>query len=153
MDVTLTHYCAEPLGELRRGGPSDKFDYKPKGLWAGVGEAWREWCESENFHLDCLRLKYEVKVHDWSKVLVLDTVEATRAFCEEYGQKSVDDRSRGIDWQRVMDWHTGILITPYHYMLRYDYLWYYTWDVPSGCFWDPSILTVKKVLAVDPVSC
>jgi hypothetical protein len=33
--------------------------------------------------------------------------------------------------------YDGIEINPYFYNLRFahDLMWYYAWDVPSGCFW------------------
>ena len=45
-----------------------------------------------------------------------------------------------IDWERVKEQYSGIIITPYCFDLRLDFIWYYGWDCESACIWDTSIL-------------
>lgn len=147
-DIVLTHYSAIPLGELERQGVCDsRPQFKPRGLWVGVGESWKEWCEAESFNLKGFKYKYLVEVLDWVDVLVLDTEAKMHEFNREY---KIGERhsTACINWNRVVDKYKGILITPYHWSLHLhdQFLWYYCWDCASGCFWDPSI--IKPTLCV-----
>lgn len=143
-DVVLTHYSDALLPPLKpRGVSPSQPQFKPHGLWVGVGESWREWCESEQYNLGGFKYKYIVEVLDWSDVLVLDTKASMHKFNRQYKIGGTYDFL--VNWPRVVDKYKGILITPYHHRLRpHDqFLWYYGWDCASGCFWDPSILKVS----------
>ena len=53
-----------------------------------------------------------------------------------------------IDWPSVAETYTGIEICPYRrsQRMRDDARWYYTWDVASGCVWDPA--AVREIVPV-----
>ena len=57
--------------------------------------------------------------------------------------------NRSIDWQRVLEDYDGIEVNPYFYELRltHNLIWYYGWDVPSGCFWKASAKKKITLLA------
>lgn len=51
-----------------------------------------------------------------------------------------------IDWPKVAKRYGGIEITPYIYKARMTHLWYYGWDVASGCVWLASAVQNIKLL-------
>jgi hypothetical protein len=60
----------------------DRMLFKPAGLWYGIDDAWKEWCESES--MDWIGGEtYEVSLGK-SNMLVLNTVNDIRQFTEEY---------------------------------------------------------------------
>lgn len=113
---------------------SDESDY-----------GWHRWCEDEEFRRE--NLEYETKfiVEDDTHFLVIDTVEKLLKFTDKYklpfGIDTINS-SMFLDWLRVRNEYTGILITPYQYSLRLhtSTAWYYGWDCASACVWDLSIL-------------
>jgi hypothetical protein len=52
-----------------------------------------------------------------------------------------------IDWGKVASQYSGIEICPYQGGLRMDNRtrWYYTWDIASGCVWDPAGVQIQFV--------
>ena len=41
-----------------------------------------------------------------------------------------------IDWKKVASKYDGIEIVPYQPKARMNLLWYYGWDIASGCIWN-----------------
>lgn len=113
-------------------------------FWWGVGEEWRNWCEAESFSLESLAYRYKIDL-DESKLLILKTEESLDEFTKRYGTHELHLRNYRINWPQVAKLYAGIEISPYHWSRRYDLLWYYTWDVASGCLWDPSIVRSIKL--------
>lgn len=114
---------------------------KPRGLWYGIGTSWLEWVRDEmpqwyGSHL------YRIDV-DERRLLRLRTIPQILAFSNKY---ATPDGER-VDWVRVAGEYAGIEIDPYQWDLRFDLLWYYSWDVASGCLWDP-----RAVLAAHPIT-
>ena len=93
-----------------------------------------------------------------TNMLVLRTPEQIIEFNEEYGSvpewandKSLSriTRSHYIDWPRITEEYNGIEINPYQWSLRHELMWYYGWDVSSGCIWNPeSIIDFKEIKRV-----
>jgi hypothetical protein len=157
----LSHYSAEPLGELRSVpeqtpmSPSLGWSFgdKPRGLWVSVDghDDWAEWCISNGWHLEGLEHRHVIVLKEPSNLLWLTDPGAIRTFQEHF---SADDTGFGfpsyhlramsmfhvIDWSRVAAQYAGIVIAPYQPRLRYDLMWYYFWDCASGCIWDTSII-------------
>lgn len=129
----------EVLPDVRQGST-----FKPVGLWYSVGNEWAEWCKSEGFRDTDAQTCYRLEV-DESKILRLTTPEEILAFTAEY---SIGTEFWGIDWARLAGEYGGIEIAPYSWELRYDNRtsWYYTWDVASGCLWDPEALVKAEVI-------
>lgn len=118
--------------------PPDTF--KPMGFWVSEGNEWPDWC-ADNYSGGGSH-GYRVAV-DMGDVLLLDTVDKLTAFNDEFGfipewmkDYSTGRRSSYVDWRVVQDTWSGIVISPYHWSKRLDMLWYYGWDVASGCIWN-----------------
>jgi len=116
---------------------------KPHGLWYGIGPSWIDWVRSEmpDWEVDNV---FKIDI-DESKMLLIRNIEELDAFDKEY---STDDDSRwkNIYWHKVASRYGGIEIAPYLYEARFKYMWYYGWDVASGCIWDDGVITnIKKI--------
>lgn len=148
--VVRLHYSRHPLvlpiDRLTHYGTSRRDFFKPIGFWYSAGDAWLEWCKSEmpdwvGTHV------YEVDVSA-ANVLALTTPMAVKRFHEEYRvTTSPTGRFYNIDWGRVAEKYDGVEIIPYHHSIRLDIelLWYYGWDVASGCVWNVDKIVVKPV--------
>ena len=52
-----------------------------------------------------------------------------------------------IDWIKVSKQYSGIEINPYQHSNRYTSMWYYGWDVASGCIWKNDLIkNITKIL-------
>jgi hypothetical protein len=151
----LFHYSAEPLGELRavpmqryREGGTWTFIDKPQGLWLSVEDAWEEWCRDNGFRLDTLCCKTRIVLKETPRLLLLESVLDIREFQGKYGMPHplVGISYPGINWTRVAEKYAGIVIAPYQWSLRFELMWYYTWDCASGCIWDPSIIERVEIV-------
>ena len=113
--------------------------FKPFGLWYAIGTEWISWVkdnmpEWERDHAFVLDV-------DESRLLKINTYHDLQSFNEEYG---VD--SHYIDWVKVSEKYGGIEIAPYIYQARLDMLWYYGWDVASGCVWGANMVKGSKLI-------
>jgi hypothetical protein len=143
---------------MRGGGRSDGFsglidpgpqnpEWKPRGLWYGIDDAWLSWCESEQPNwIGKSFWKLDV---DESKMLLLSPGDL-EGFTKEYltapswaGMrpkeyallKKLSSATDWIDWPRVAKRYSGIEIKPYSWKHRMSLMWYYGWDCASGCIW------------------
>lgn len=122
-------------------------DYKPKGLWYQLNDSWKEWCSYEMPHwLQDYNYEYILEI-DYTNILVITNEIELILFHEEY-KKSIDISLslKLIDWEKVSKKYKGIEITNYLYSMRFerDFMWYYPWDVASGCIWDKSAIKLFK---------
>lgn len=131
---------------------------KPKGLWWAVGDAWIDWCRGEGFRIETLRNTFSLDIDD-SKILVIGrdmsldefdkdfafddpAVRAMNTHVENEMKKAMgpDYQHRPmrymIDWPKVAARWSGIEIPVYSWDHRFDLMWYYGWDVASGCVWN-----------------
>ena len=121
---------------------------KPEGLWYGVGEEWVEYLRTNQILQGDHRYLYEVVV-DPAHVLQVRTVAETIKFVREFGKRERDRWTSGegtalVDWKRVAQRHLGVELSPHWGELRSSSItfregldWYASWDVGSGCVWDP----------------
>jgi len=116
-----------------------QYEFKPDGLWYSIGDAWIDWCLGEQFG-GIGKYIYEIELNPKANMLFLDTPEKVFEFSEKY--RRTDGiyalfNSVNIDWQKVSQDYDGIEINPYFHELifSHDLIWYYGWDVPSGCLW------------------
>ncbi len=154
----LSHFTEEwfrfdpGLGYLKMSALTDPHVMKPAGLWLSDESdyGWESWCEEQEFRIESLQHRTDFKIN-LNTVLVLSTDREVRNFDQKY-KKVIPAPIEGgyipsfsiIDWDRVRDEYSGILITPYSYSdLRYDLLWYNGWDCSSACIWDLSVLEVS----------
>ena len=112
---------------------------KPFGLWYAIGTEWIDWVkdnmpEWERDHAFVLDI-------DKSRLLQINTYYDLQSFDEEFGVEGYY-----IDWGRVSEKYGGIEIAPYIYQARYEMLWYYGWDVASGCIWGPNMVKNSKLI-------
>jgi len=126
------------------------MDLKPRGLWYGIGDSWFQWCCEQNFD-GIGKYIYEIKLC-LTNILSLNKEKDIFCFSEKYAKKiSVFSAQKFIyiDWLRVMKDYDGIEISPYFPNLRFtsDLLWYYGWDIPSGCIWRSSAKKKITLLA------
>jgi len=118
---------------------SQEIDMKPRGFWYGFGTEWIDWCKSEMPHW-VGKYFYSVDIGS-SNILKIKSALELITFTKQYEiSKYPDlpffDRHTFIDWPSVANKYDGIEIAPYQYSVRYDYMWYYGWDVASGCIWN-----------------
>jgi len=119
---------------------------KPKGLWYSCGDDWIQWASSEMpGMINKANYLYKIEVN-YDKIKTVHS-EAEFTFLEkEYGAKSMIGGTV-IDWKKLQDdGFAGIEICPYFNNKRYTAQWYYSWDVASGCIWDPAGLVDFKLL-------
>lgn len=153
--LTLTHWSPDPfvLDTTRTYSQEDFGNGKPRGLWLSDESGdpgWREWCESEEFHCDGLAHATQFRLAESSRVLVLASPADLRAFTDAYKQSIQPGlRQHWIDWERVAEKHSGVLITPYQWECRLDFdmMWYYGWDCASACIWDLTAIERIEVTA------
>jgi len=116
------------------------LEIKPIGLWYSVGSSWIDWCIGNEYN-GIGNYIYEVHINMKSNMLLIDTKDKIFEFSNNY--KRTDGfykelSTSHIEWARVMNNYDGIEINPYYEDMRlsYNLLWYYGWDVPSGCIWN-----------------
>lgn len=126
----------------------NRFEFKPEGLWYAIGSSWFEWCIGENFG-GTGKYVYEVELDPRANILFLSNPDDVFSFSEKYKRSDgfyAKFDSIYVNWQRVMEDYDGVEVNPYLYELRlsYNLMWYYGWDVPSGCIWKAS--AKKKII-------
>ena len=131
--------------------PNQEISFKPKGLWYGIGDSWIRWVKSEMPDWDDDNV-FKIDI-DENKILRITNYEELVAFEEKYNAMRPEDRTvrnysammamryRSIDWGMVAKDYAGIEIAPYIHKARYTHMWYYGWDVASGCIWGDGVIT------------
>jgi|SRR5882672_5015504 len=154
MEERLIHYSAKPLTQAssrdQKRSPAewDSTFWKPRGLWVSVeGEDdWKQWCEAEQFSLNCFEHATQIILTPNANILRLTTPQELKTFSAQHSFNPYPEVSlhslRGINWEDVAAQHQGIIIAPYHWSCRLnnDVFWYYGWDCASGCIWDASAI-------------
>ena len=125
---------------------AEPVSMRPRGLWLSDesnGSGWSDYCKSTEVRIEDLQHKKEIHVDD-EKCICLNSYEDIYRFNEEYKiffeGFPLGLQPEMIDWEKVKQEYSGIIITPYCYKSRHEFLWYYAWDCESGCIWDTSIL-------------
>jgi hypothetical protein len=131
---------------------------KPCGFWItdDSENCWRSWCLSERFGLENLTHKHEVDL-DESRLLILRSAYEVEHFArgfvvaKPWNYRNSHYVDKCIDWRRVADQHSGIIITPYQWSLRLadGFSWYYGWGCASGCIWDASAIRDARLVEID----
>jgi len=125
-------------------------DSKPRGLWYSMGDSWIDWCVGENFG-GIGKYIYDIELDPKANIKFIDTEDDVFSFSKRYRRTDsfyANFPSVYIDWKRVVREYDGVEINPYFYNLRFehDLIWYYGWDVPSGCLWKAN--TKKKITLI-----
>ena len=147
-NLLLSHFSKGPLSEIRsteqcsQVGDFESPYEKPKGLWVSVDgdDDWPAWCSSEmpEWMIDVAR--YRIYLTESPRVLLLSDLGLMTDFQAEFGRDCGRWGRTYIDWPTVASRYQGIIIAPYHWPLRTEMDWYYTWDCASGCIWDASAI-------------
>lgn len=149
---TFTINSRKPVGRVVDNVPEQASGWKPKGIWFGVKSSWVGWLEHEmpQWKGDYL---YSLEI-DTTKCLVIKDEVDLLDFTKKYGrtregwpiQSDTELDHANIEWRLVAYQYSGIIIPQYFNRLRLDLMWYYPWDVASGCIWDVTcIKSVKQV--------
>lgn len=119
------------------------IDAKPVGLWYSIGDSWISWVKNNapKWEGDNV-FKLEL---DESKILKITNYDEMIEFTKKYGEHSdftinMGERYMMINWGKVASDYGGIEITP-HIWKGKTLMWYYSWDVASGCIWDNGVIT------------
>jgi hypothetical protein len=121
-----------------------KVGSKPSGFWYGFGDSWLQWVKSEMPDWETEHI-HIVKINK-NRVLRISSYDELVAFTDEYGSQisSMGPNYVYIDWVRVAEKYAGIEINPYISKARRSMMWYYPWDVASGCIWgDDGIVSIE----------
>tara|TARA_Y100000389_G_C17408616_1_gene489536 strand:- start:649 stop:1170 length:522 start_codon:yes stop_codon:yes gene_type:complete len=123
---------------------------KPSGLWYSCYDSWYNWMSEE---IPDMLFKYihklniknnvltDIRNKNKNKLLVIKTLKDFDLFTKNYKVKTYY-KDKGIikefifiDWIKVSNDFGGIEICPYLNKRR-NILWYYGFDVASGCIWN-----------------
>ena len=131
-----------------------KTGLKPKGVWYGCGDSWLKWMDREKPEwLDAVNYVYELEL-DQEFILTITNEQQFKRFESEYWGRAPwqgrggwsetgppDGQYEMIEWDTLVGQYDGIEICPYLQQFRMsNSMWYYTWDVASGCIWDSQVL-------------
>ena len=123
-----------------REKPNQEIEYKPNGLWYGIGTAWIDYTRDTFPHREQEHM-FKIDV-DESQMKIIRTLGELAAFDEEYGvQHERIPHYRFIDYVRVAKDYGGLEIAPYIGGAYGKFMWYNSWDVPSGCIWKQGVIT------------
>lgn len=151
--AVLEHYADEPVTlEQRNYHQLDEaWAYgKPDGLWLSVAgdDDWPSWCRDNEFDPGGLTVRHRVVLDPGANILRLSTVGAMRDFDREFGMPDYA-RRHGIRWGAVAQRYDGIMIAPFHRVLRFEMDWYYGWDCASACVWNLNAISRFHVMEED----
>ena len=154
------HYSDEPLNKLDDVPTKEQSENgpKPRGIWFSVGEDWVNWLKDSHFdmHPDfpwhkqtALVLKKKAKVLRISNAKQMDSFTKKYYGVDEYLPDINTPKwkpGQMINWQRVAQDYDGIIIAPYIGSRRLEphTMWYYGWDVASGCVWNIDAIRMLK---------
>lgn len=127
----------------------NKPNSKPKGFWYAIDNEWIKWCKSEMPHW-IKKYNFEVILPENFNLLKIDNLFDLHLFSRKY--RIIDQFGTiFIDWKKVAETYDGIEIAPYQYEARHDKstLWYYGWDVASGCIWNGKDVKINNLKALD----
>lgn len=132
--------------------------FKPEGLWLSDDAQPQNWPAYLAYATgDTLKRhrRYDVYLRPGANLLHLATEDELRRFSRRYaligaGPLESTLAMQGycllIDWPIVAGEHDGILITPYQRNCRNDKdtYWYHTWDIATGCIWNPDAIACTR---------
>jgi hypothetical protein len=122
-----------------REKPNQELEFKPNGLWYGIGTAWIDYTRDTFPHREQEHM-FKIDV-DESQMKIIRTLEDMEEFEKEYGVKQPNSYYTYIDYVRVAQDYGGIEIAPYLGAAYGKHLWYNSWDLASGCIWRKGVIT------------
>ena len=121
-------------------GRSQAVGTKPTGLWYGIDNSWQEWAAERLPWIYDHSFELEL---DLSRMLIISNEQDFRKFHSQY-KTILYSVTEVIDWPKVALEYGGIETNPYLPSLTSEYIWYYGWDVASGCVWDMPNIKINK---------
>jgi len=160
-DNMRVHMSKTPI-TLHNTTISQKVDMKPKGLWYGFGNEWIDWVRGNMpdwegnhvYHIifpeskNVLKIKSVHEIMEFTKGYLSDINKVGGyspggiGYAHAYGIKHM---TMYMDWPKVAKKYDGIEIYPYLHNVRHELMWYYGWDVASGCVWNLSNVELKEL--------
>ena len=138
------HMSKNPIYKLEQKDYNQSYGSKPNGLWYGFGKEWLDWIDSEMPEWKGEHI-YKVNVNTSNILQIKDYLEIEN-FTKEYLRRVQTLPSTFfIDWNRISLKYDGIEINPYMWKYRHELLWYYGWDIASGCVWNLDKVTIEKL--------
>ena len=131
---------------------AQQIGQKPTGLWYACGSGWLEFVNRE-FYSASGKYVFKIEINP-SSMLLIDNAKDFERFSNEFKfeQKFGDDFSMNyINWPEVAQRYSGIEISPYlgRYRMSDEHIWYYSWDVASGCIWAETGIVDAELLHTD----
>tara|TARA_A100001388_G_C28735408_1_gene483845 strand:+ start:612 stop:1151 length:540 start_codon:yes stop_codon:yes gene_type:complete len=132
-------YAQSPITSFRnvRQRTPQSYVEKPQGLWYECNKGWKEFVQHEMpSWVGSYNHKYLIEVN-LNKMCVIRNKKDFLEFVSKYGffEDPGMSTDKSIDWKAVSKDYDGIEICPYQWDFRMSHMWYYTWDVASGCIW------------------
>ena len=130
--------------------PNQEISFKPKGLWYGIGDSWISWVKSEmpdwendNVFMIEINENLILRITNYNELVEFEDKYSTKNLDVNGGKSALRARLdyKQIDWSKVAKDFAGIEIAPYIYKARYEHMWYYGWDIASGCIWGEGVIT------------
>jgi hypothetical protein len=124
--------------------------WKPLGLWYALGNEWIDWCIGAGWGVGVYL--YEVELNN-DKIIHLKSNDELNDFSRTFSKNTETkgtkwtDRYNDVDWSKVSSKYDGIEIFPYIYHYEKSPLFYYGWDVASGCLWKKPAIKEVRLLA------
>ena len=127
---------------------------KPNGFWYGCNNDWYKWCKYEGMnefllkYIHKISLNYNIKTTlnkpNKEKLLIINNEKDFIKFDKLYG--ITKQKYRYIIWKMVFNDFGGIEICPHFnkFVGNEKYMWYWSWDVASGCIWNIKTI-IKKI--------
>ena len=139
------HLSKDPIYKLEERHYIQEPGKKPDGFWYGFGDEWIDWTEIAGQYKG--EYVYEVDING-SKILQIKDHSEIIEFTKEYGssEQIIPGIIFSIDWPKIEVKYDGIEINPYIGQARWNkILWYYSWDVASGCIWNLDKVKIRLV--------
>ncbi len=136
------HMSKIPIA-LEKRNYNQSYGAKPSGLWYGFGKEWLDWIDSEMPEWKGNYI-YKIYINNSNILQIKDYLEIEK-FNKEYLLKKSKLETYYIDWNRVSLKYDGIEINPYMWKYRLELLWYYGWDIASGCIWNLDKINIENI--------
>ena len=148
------HMSRQPIEKLYDRDQARHPGFKPLGLWYGCGTEWLEWI-NENEPRWRGEWLYSVVLQQNANILFLSSVDDMNSFENKHRNHDAfsicspllkTSLMVNIDWAMVAKDYDGIEISPYQWSERLERMWYYGWDVASGCMWNIRAISKLELL-------
>jgi hypothetical protein len=146
IEMRFIRHSNEPMSGVTprvQDGLDDGWS-KPVGLWFSVAmedgnDPWLDYCKMRRWPVAPYRT--EIFINDDSILHVgdaagIDNLTSKYGFVPLSVHTRKPSRRSGIHWDILAQKYDGIVIAPACGERRQEELWYYTWDVASGCIWN-----------------